>query len=407
MICRAVCVGLLLSILPIAGCGTVTNLVGTNPEVGGKSPFGGVRQDEYWLKMAVNGEAGCKQPAEPGAEQRPQVGRVLLYAADLPLSFVGDVVTWPYTAGYSWVNQPVLVPPMLQATYVVPPQSVPATEKQAGGNEDSRQGSRKRQAAGQRAEPVAEDPAPAEAREPVELPAGLARIEQPSPKRLQPWRRFGDLLLTRALVRTAEDVVKGRGEHERARLLPSHRYGKLSASSTGGRGSCRANDAWKFRNRIGQFPCGVGSAGASPSRCANDDRIGPKTNRMFQASMARQEPRPPVQDRPAVFASPCRAPRPAVWPAAPGSSAGRVRASVETTAGAGLLRGQRQSYGQDAAIIAGGKAAVLRVRAWPVLSPTQEGSGSTTICRRPGLGRRSRWRPVAGSWFRSGPPWRR
>ena len=127
MVLRAVCVVLLFSILVIAGCGTVANLACTPYEEGGKSPFGGVRQDECWMKKAVNGGAGCSKHPEAGSEQHPQVARTLIYAADLPFSFVGDLVTWPYTAAYTWINQPVPVPPIVQATATSPTQGNLAT----------------------------------------------------------------------------------------------------------------------------------------------------------------------------------------------------------------------------------------------------------------------------------------
>jgi hypothetical protein len=48
---------------------------------------------------------------------------MLLYALDLPFSLMGDVVTWPYTAAYSFINQPVFVPPVTQALAEGPPQT--------------------------------------------------------------------------------------------------------------------------------------------------------------------------------------------------------------------------------------------------------------------------------------------
>src|SRR5262245_55411346 len=114
---RATCVALLLSSLPIAGCGTVANLFKPGPEGGGMTPFGGVRQDLSCIKTAANGE--CNFPMHPKAdseqrpqEQRPQVALMLLCAADLPFSLIGDVVTWPYVLGYLCVNEPVPYPPV-------------------------------------------------------------------------------------------------------------------------------------------------------------------------------------------------------------------------------------------------------------------------------------------------------
>lgn len=133
MAVRAICVAVLLSSLPIAGCGTVTNLVRLGPAEGAKIPFGGVKQDVSSLKKATNGECGSKAQAKSESEQHPQVARMLFYAADLPFSAIGDVVTWPYTVTYTYINQPVPVPPMMQTTAMQPtaaspPQtSVPST----------------------------------------------------------------------------------------------------------------------------------------------------------------------------------------------------------------------------------------------------------------------------------------
>jgi uncharacterized protein YceK len=120
---RATCVVLLLSSLPIAGCGTVANLVNCNPEEGGVSPFGGVRQDMECIETAANGETVVTTYTKPAPGQHPQTALMLLYAADLPFSFIGDVVTWPYTAAYSWINQPIPVPAVTQAMTEGPPQT--------------------------------------------------------------------------------------------------------------------------------------------------------------------------------------------------------------------------------------------------------------------------------------------
>jgi hypothetical protein len=144
---RTICVALLLSSLPIAGCGTVVNVVRPGPEDGGKSPFGGVKQDVSCMKKAENGECvfgthansesspqvslnDCDKPPVSGkklqffsafAEQNPTCMKVLsgtvmvLCAADLPLSLIGDVVTWPYVVTYSYINQPgPPIPPVMQ-----------------------------------------------------------------------------------------------------------------------------------------------------------------------------------------------------------------------------------------------------------------------------------------------------
>ena len=108
---RAIRVALLLSSLPMAGCGTVANLARPGP-AGGKIPFGGVRHDVSSIDKTANGECGCGPCCTP--EQYRQVALRVFCAADLPLSFIGDVVTWPYTATYTYINQPVPTPPIRQ-----------------------------------------------------------------------------------------------------------------------------------------------------------------------------------------------------------------------------------------------------------------------------------------------------
>jgi uncharacterized protein YceK len=127
---RAICIALLCSSLPIVGCGTVANLATPGPEGGGKTPFGGVRQDVTCMKNAANGESPLGIRHEPGSQPHPQVAPLLFAAADLPLSFIGDVVTWPYTASYTWINQPIPVPPVLQPPVAPLPMLVPPETKQ-------------------------------------------------------------------------------------------------------------------------------------------------------------------------------------------------------------------------------------------------------------------------------------
>jgi uncharacterized protein YceK len=113
---RAICVALLLSSLSLTGCGTVANLARSDPEEGGRSPFGGVRQDAWCFKKAANGELGFRTHAKSESEEYPQVALMLFCAVDLPLSLIGDIVTWPYTASYSVINQPIPTPPVVFAT---------------------------------------------------------------------------------------------------------------------------------------------------------------------------------------------------------------------------------------------------------------------------------------------------
>jgi uncharacterized protein YceK len=112
MVGRAIRTALLLSTLPAAGCGTVANLVRPGPAEGGKAPFGGVRQDLWCIRTAGSGDFGVRAHAKSEPERYPQVALMLLCAADLPLSLVGDVVTWPYAVVYSFVNQPIPTSPV-------------------------------------------------------------------------------------------------------------------------------------------------------------------------------------------------------------------------------------------------------------------------------------------------------
>jgi uncharacterized protein YceK len=121
---RAICVALLLSTLPIAGCGTVANLSRQKPGEGGVSPFGGVRQDMACIKKATNGEVGFRTHPRSESEEYPQRALVLFCAADLPFSLIGDILTWPYAVAYSCINQPIPTAPVVlidsPATQAVP-----------------------------------------------------------------------------------------------------------------------------------------------------------------------------------------------------------------------------------------------------------------------------------------------
>jgi uncharacterized protein YceK len=120
MTCRAIRVALLLLAPSAVGCGTAANLVGASP--GKKVPFGGVRHDVRCLTQAAGEfDDEARHPSE--AKPRRPAALQFLWAADLPLSLVGDVVTWPYTRAYSYVNQPTDYPALL----VEPPPWAPAT----------------------------------------------------------------------------------------------------------------------------------------------------------------------------------------------------------------------------------------------------------------------------------------
>jgi uncharacterized protein YceK len=110
---RVMCVALLLASLPLAGCGTVANLTQSRPELGGKTPFGGVRQDLDCYDRASRGEVSLRAHHKSDSEQYSRRALMLFCAADLPFSFIGDLLTWPYAVSYSCVNQPSPVPPVI------------------------------------------------------------------------------------------------------------------------------------------------------------------------------------------------------------------------------------------------------------------------------------------------------
>lgn len=122
MAVRATRVAVLLACLPLAGCGTVANLANSRPWDGGRTPFGGVRRDLAWVDGSANGDGACGTAPKPECGPYRQVGLTLLGAADLPLSFIGDVVTWPYTAAFTWINTPV---PLATVAPAPPPSVTP------------------------------------------------------------------------------------------------------------------------------------------------------------------------------------------------------------------------------------------------------------------------------------------
>ena len=119
MASRAVCVALLLSSLSVAGCGTVANVARQQPGAGGVRPFGGVRQDVSCIRKAANGDSGVGAHPHSESGDYPRAVLMLACAADLPLSLIGDIVTWPYAVAYSFINQPVPVPLVVVADPLV------------------------------------------------------------------------------------------------------------------------------------------------------------------------------------------------------------------------------------------------------------------------------------------------
>lgn len=132
---RAICVALLLSSLAGAGCGTVANLASSGPGAGGVSPFGGVRHDVACIKQAAPGESAVGAHPESNLKHCPRWALRLFCAADLPFSLLGDVVTWPYTMAYSYINQPIPTPPVGQAIpTVIQPVPTPSSPDHAHPN---------------------------------------------------------------------------------------------------------------------------------------------------------------------------------------------------------------------------------------------------------------------------------
>src|SRR6185312_4037995 len=121
---------LVLACLASAGCGTVANLAHCRPEEGGRIPFGGIKHDLACIQKAPGGDADKPETAR---DNYPRTALTLLCAVDLPFSFVGDVITWPYTASFTYVNQPApftpiqILPPLLPAAAPVeaPPVEAP------------------------------------------------------------------------------------------------------------------------------------------------------------------------------------------------------------------------------------------------------------------------------------------
>jgi hypothetical protein len=121
---RFSCVAVLLG-LAAMGCGTTANLVSSNPEEGGKTPFGGVRQDLSCFQQASTGAAGLRVHPNSESESYRQHALMTFCAIDLPLSLIGDLVMWPYTAAYAYINQPTSTPPVTQEATEARPQALP------------------------------------------------------------------------------------------------------------------------------------------------------------------------------------------------------------------------------------------------------------------------------------------
>ena len=127
---------LVLACLASSGCGTVANLAHCRPEEGGRIPFGGVKHDLACIQKSSSGEAGKQDTAR---DNYPRTALTMLCAVDLPFSFVGDVITWPYTASFTYVNQPApftpiqILPPLLPAAAPVEAPGEPVARAEEGG----------------------------------------------------------------------------------------------------------------------------------------------------------------------------------------------------------------------------------------------------------------------------------
>lgn len=131
MTARAIRVAVLFAALSTLGCGTVANLAGAGP--GKKAPFGGVKRDLQCLTEAREGAValGTGQDWEPRPHEQQML--TVLCAADLPFSLIGDVITWPYTRAYTYINEPtdypplqVVAPPLMSTGPFTPVPSAPA-----------------------------------------------------------------------------------------------------------------------------------------------------------------------------------------------------------------------------------------------------------------------------------------
>jgi hypothetical protein len=88
------------------------------------------------LHNAANGAGCCGTHPESASEPHPQAAGTFLCAADLPFTLIGDVVTWPYTAAYNFINSPVPTPPVTPAPGG-PPLTYSGSEKKESEKKES------------------------------------------------------------------------------------------------------------------------------------------------------------------------------------------------------------------------------------------------------------------------------
>lgn len=113
---RMIAVAMVLSSLPCLGCwGTTVNLIRPGPEGGGMVPFGGVKQDLICMQEAAASKLNFDGAVESDEYKYPHAAIFLFCGLDLPFSFIGDLMTWPYVETYLYINEPIPVPPVTQA----------------------------------------------------------------------------------------------------------------------------------------------------------------------------------------------------------------------------------------------------------------------------------------------------
>ena len=85
---------LLAGTLLSAGCGTIANYAVVRNE---EKVYGGVRFDIACVERLIDGDSKAKPLTEPGSQAGGWVALVILAApfVDIPLSFVGDTLTYP------------------------------------------------------------------------------------------------------------------------------------------------------------------------------------------------------------------------------------------------------------------------------------------------------------------------
>jgi uncharacterized protein YceK len=84
-------------VVGLSGCGTAANTLWWAPFEGGQRVYGGVRAEVGVLRDGLSGKSDTSSA--------PDRAGLVLIAADLPLSAVGDTLTLPYTIPTAILNQ--------------------------------------------------------------------------------------------------------------------------------------------------------------------------------------------------------------------------------------------------------------------------------------------------------------